>query len=542
MRFLRPLLLMTTVVLWQSIGAGTVAAEPARGGGTALGAAQGTTQSTTQGMTVITHGFQLSGTRPNWPLLMAAEIAARVRDEGGTAKVLEYRPTQDPVLAVCTDTSLCGVSDASGHSIVVVDWGSLSNQSGRGFSEAAGEALAAVLLAEGGQLDLSAVHFIGHSRGTVVNSEAAERLIATGAAIVDQMTALDTHDWGVGRSVDGVELVPATDREIGRDDDPRGARGGLDDFDVNELHPEYDCGQSQGGDSAVCSWSLIDYVDSYYQRDGFLDLWGRSVQGASNLEFLDLGLSHGDVHCWYRASVSGSSALEFPDAECSEAEVDLDWFGVSTQCNAADRTSPLQRNADGFNASAVAGGSSIRCPDGVPRQPVLFDFFLQEGLVNGDFEKDSDAGWSSNGGVLEGTLSVEGDNRFVQIAQDQELRHSWSLLPPDGWAIDFTYRVPASDLAAELVVTAYPYGDGPEAELWRSELGTTVAEWTAVSLRMPSDLQGTALRIEARLAASSGSGALVELDSFAWSGAPAGLLFDDGFETGSVERWSLVSP
>ena len=514
--------------LLPSMVSSAVVAQPT---GTALGASSGTT--------VITHGFQFGGTRPNWPLLMAAEIAQSVRSAGGSARVLVYRPTQEPVLAVCVDTALCGVSDPVGHSIVVVDWAAISNQSGRGFSEAAGEALAAVLLAEVDEVDLATLHFIGHSRGTVVNSEAAERLIAAGFT-VDQMTALDTHDWGIGRSPERAALVPASEHAWS-ESDISAERGGFDDFDVNELHPEYNCGQSQGGASAVCAWAEVGYVDSYYQRDGIFDLWGRAIQGASNLEFLNLGLSHGDVHCWYRASISGGVGLQFPGDGCTEGDVSMNWFTAATQCIQTDRSSPLSRSADGFNVSAAALGTDGRCPDGTPRQAVLFDAFSTEGLVNGDFEKDGTAGWQSQGGGFTGTLSSEGDNRFVRLEQGEQLLHSWSFLPQDAGDVRFRYRVPTTDAAADLVLTAKPYG-APEMELRRTALGVGVSDWLATAVPLPKELLGTTLKIGVRVDAAPTSSAVLEIDSFVVDVMLDGLLFADGFETGSLDQWSLVSP
>jgi hypothetical protein len=53
------------------------------------------------------------------------------------------------------------------------------------------------------------LHFIGHSFGTVVNSEAIQRLGVLAGVTVDHMTTLDPHDWDQSfLAADGGALLP----------------------------------------------------------------------------------------------------------------------------------------------------------------------------------------------------------------------------------------------------------------------------------------------------------------------------------------------
>ena len=87
-----------------------------------------------------------------------------------------------------------------------MDWAKESNNNSEGFSEAAGDALFAALILgyKEGDFTLSSLHFIGHSRGTVVNTLAVERLLVLKGVNsnkyqinIDQVTNIDPHDWGL---------------------------------------------------------------------------------------------------------------------------------------------------------------------------------------------------------------------------------------------------------------------------------------------------------------------------------------------------------
>lgn len=146
------------------------------------------------GTTVILHGLQLSATVPDWTFYMAEAI--RLRAGGG--RIFEYDAATGG-LVDCGHPA-CGPQGSAGETVIVFDWAADSAESGTGFSEAAAEALVGGLVrwsrGEPPQASLDALHLIGHSRGAVVASETAERLIAAGLPAPEHITTLDPHDAG----------------------------------------------------------------------------------------------------------------------------------------------------------------------------------------------------------------------------------------------------------------------------------------------------------------------------------------------------------
>ena len=169
---------------------------------------------TYSGVTVLTHGFQLSLSssfnnqgqfkQPDAFMQMARMIV----DAAGGGVVLAY----DKLSGLWVDRSvwngygppplsaLAGSVIQSGKAVVLVsDWHVESDISDSGFSEAAADALYASLVdldKQVGGIFTSPLHFIGHSRGTVVNSEIIQRLGANGKVTSGiHMTTLDPHDF-----------------------------------------------------------------------------------------------------------------------------------------------------------------------------------------------------------------------------------------------------------------------------------------------------------------------------------------------------------
>ena len=392
------------------------------------------------GTTVVIHGFQLSGAVPDWPFYLAEAI--RVRAGGG--RIFEYDPATGD-LVDCSHPA-CGPQDAGGETVIVYDWAVASNQSGTGFSEVAGEALAAGLAEWSGATpslaDLDHLHLIGHSRGAVVASEAAERLVAAGLPAPEQVTSLDPHDTGA----------------FGLTEERREPEGLWDDLDVNDLHPEYECGPQPGESSGVCSWLGVGYHDNYWRnQDGFpcfFDPDGKPVPGGSDFDASGLDdFCHSDVHAWYYFTVD-TAATTHPETGDPPG---LDWFDAGNlTCDMTSRTWPLARTVDGFNASRI-GGSPERCPDDPSsKQEVRFDFSLREGLVNGDFEKqpagDVIAGWWLHGGGGAGVLADDGD-AYLRLEAGQLRRHGRFYVPGSTSDIRFCRRVEVAGPGDDLTLT-----------------------------------------------------------------------------------------
>lgn len=170
------------------------------------------------GATIITHGYQQSDNDGDSLMPLALAIRDRAdRDNGSsqTSWLLDYdighegvdsSVDGEPAVFDLTESggatgllpTLNMTSGQSGQLVLLFDWATESNESSAGWTEAAGDALFS-LIVELGLVDpvrgtSVPLHFIGHSFGSAVTSEAIERLAAYNVR-VDQVTYLDPHDF-----------------------------------------------------------------------------------------------------------------------------------------------------------------------------------------------------------------------------------------------------------------------------------------------------------------------------------------------------------
>lgn len=386
------------------------------------------------GTTVITHGFQLGGSLNCWPFQMARAILTR----SGGGKILQYDKTSNTFQACqspdpCGNTNHCASPDPAGETILLFDWAQESNNNFQGFSEAAGDALFSALIRgeQGAQFTLDPIHFIGHSRGTVVNSEAVERLLAF-AKPVDHVTMIDPVDEGWAAQ--------------------------LDDYDVN-AH----------GDRGAVAWLGTGFTDSYYSLDFDscfgLDLDGRRIEGANNLNLSNLGsvsnIDHLDIHAWYHFTIDTTAEDDGDSGICTADDLGTSWFDQTSnsplcETTASERRRPSSREYDGYFFSRLGGGKGARCSSTFgPKTTVLFNP-EEEGIVNGDFERGpltfqdqatrGVPGWSWNGGGGTGHVDLSGSNRFLELDRDNVQRvHNWFYMPADSRAIRFCMEVSVPD-------------------------------------------------------------------------------------------------
>jgi hypothetical protein len=164
-------------------------------------------------VTLLTHGFQLSPTAPaNVAESIAAfiEMAENIARAGGEGVAALYQKTTGRWLVfyngatfetnVDLESVLASPAMAGKPVVLVSDWFNESDFPTNGFSEAAADALYSALArlnfnVGDNKLFDSPIHLIGHSRGTVVNSEIAQRFGIYAKAVRLTMTSLDVHDF-----------------------------------------------------------------------------------------------------------------------------------------------------------------------------------------------------------------------------------------------------------------------------------------------------------------------------------------------------------
>ena len=354
-----------------------------------IGAAATCSGALAEGMpttTVIVHGFSPAG-KGAWVQAMSTAVIART---AGIGTVYRY---QDELAAW---TRVPGIGNGSAEHIVLIfnwdaDSGGADEGPNLGYAQAAGDALYATLrdatyaTVSSGPTDLvagRASHFIGHSRGACVNSEAILRLGIAGIA-VDQMTTLDPHP--VNGTLD--------------------AR-----YNLN------------WGDPVPQRWSNVAWADNYWRADGGglvngLDFDGMPLNSVFNVQLAESALnccaysfSHSDVHLWYFGTIDlavGASNSE----ETITSQMRSSWW-------------PEGAANIGFARSAIGGAARPAIPPGTAPAPSLAPV-----LHNGNFDGGTRAGWAMHGGSG-ATLQSASGNWFARLSSSRPLlTHNRSYLP-----------------------------------------------------------------------------------------------------------------
>jgi VCBS repeat-containing protein/YD repeat-containing protein len=246
-------------------------------------------------VTVLTHGFQLNpvpqlSDPPYQQPAAFLDLARIIVDAAGGGVVLIYNKNTgewvDPV------SHAVGVAALQpGKAVVLVsDWVNESDVSDSGFSEAAADAIYASLAdldaKSGGNLFASPLQFIGHSRGTVVNSEIVQRMGVLNPTVKNiQMTTLDPHDQkqdslnvpiatvlgAISKAIllaeaaslilPGAQVSFVTLNRI---------KSGIDSFLTwaERFGVALDIPYGDFSDPNVTFWSNIGFLDDYYQTKG----------------------------------------------------------------------------------------------------------------------------------------------------------------------------------------------------------------------------------------------------------------------------------
>jgi len=440
-----------------------------------------------RGITVLTHGFQLSdgpGTAtPNWLFTMAHAIQKRVPCskvavyeaddqvflEGSFTTGGAWQPTTNPLTL-----------DPAQETILIFDWavesgGLFKNDfTYEGWSEGAADAMIAALVRlTGGVESLGdyAWHFVGHSRGAVVNSEAVERLAGFGVG-VDHLTALDPHDFDQS----GVPF----------DEDWRDWTLGLPQGPGNAW-------QSSWG---FTTWENVAHSDNFYSTEStFLTPDGRP--SGSLARELDVGalspatIDHSRVHAWYH----GTADL-IATSDGDGFTIQANWYPGST------------RMTDGWNHARLGGVARPGPTNGLLKYAPLWHP-LVNGVFNGDFrlrspnKPDPIAGWYLHGGdQVEDTIRVEvGGNLYIELNTTNALAtHNLLTVPPEATHL----RLRAFDAAPEFFIADETVG------AWREpRLVARGTAWSWFDYEIPPAHRGHAAIIALMLPAGS---ALIGVD------------------------------
>jgi hypothetical protein len=410
--------------------------------------------------TVVTHGLSL-GSKGAWVQNMAEAVRANGVNGGsvyrydGATGAWRYLPA---------------LSDGSTETIALIfNWvdesDGVSVGPNWGYAQAASDALVAALrearyLDGSGPGDLASgrtLHLIGHSRGAVVMSEAAMRLVS-GGITVDHLTTLDPHP------VNGITA---------------GCFGVADD-DWNDPDPQ--------------RWSRADgcaevtFADNYFRFDSNgCDPDGQSVDGVHNVPlrevlgdtaFIDNDLfgtcvlEHTKVHAFYHGTIDLGAADDGEGCSISNG-----WYTTTGEPGCTLRA------CQGFFYSALGDGATMRPPMGAGVEPAPAAV-----VCNGSFDNGSSAGWSFHGGGGGGSINAGG---FLRLSGAGASRtHNRFFLPGSAAMTGYSHRINTASPDDELVVSVTSLATGAVTELDRLSLDATGGAFTPRSLPLPIDLDG----------------------------------------------------
>jgi hypothetical protein len=397
------------------------------------------------GVTVITHGAQFAAFGdpglPDWTVTMGQAILDRAdgaltgRNQGslfqndqatglwravGDAAWINSNTVDDQIVllyewadesAVLENGWLEAAADHLYSSLLSLNQNLAGAIQGKSFFEAAVDAGSG-----GGLLDL---HFIGHSRGGVLNSRVAERFARDFPELmIDQVTTLDAHPASYMNDPGYVATNPSAN-------------------------------------SRVFTYTNVAFADNYYQSDGSyeplftFDFDGVIANGAYNLQLPTpvlenggAGLEHSDVHTWYYGTITEPFAAGYSGFSGAGRNHDGDttfpeaWWGAS---------GVPARTATGFAFSEIGGASRAGLPTTGVKSPVgVVETVVNGGIVHAD--GDSIPGWELHGGG--GTGETGGSDLYLQLksgGEDYFRRHNPLYFPRHTTAVEFDYWVNDAD-------------------------------------------------------------------------------------------------
>lgn len=391
------------------------------------------------GVTIITAGFQGGGTANGSPQAYTIEMAKAILERAygiGTARGSVFISDPHTGQWVNPNVRFAGDDDGFGNwrensndpndeIVLIYDWSWESNDLDKGWSEAAGDNLFASLADtfEMGDSSLNLLqrplHFIGASRGTVVNTHAVQRIDHYFPNVsVDHFTTLDPH--------------PA-----------RGPFNSIDDYGSNI--------------KKLILPDNVVYADNYYRQDALyeldIDFNGVEVPGAVNLELSEwaLGLAgniieHADVPTWYLATIA-TSAERVNDEPVTKRRF-ADWWISGAGYDSS--VEPLSGRAlIGYAYSRIGGRTK-------PMHLMDYSQFTFDtapaSVINGDFEYgdtlvglENIPGWERHGGGGTGNLNGVGNNYLKLDWHDMHRTSNRIFFAADVTAVKFDWRVQNAD-------------------------------------------------------------------------------------------------
>jgi hypothetical protein len=399
-------------------------------------------------VTIINHGWQLFGgdgsPPPDWMLEMGISILERAGGTGnifvhdtdsGEATFGGWIPLSD---LGDIDYTWTNSNNPSHELVLIYNWVWDSNDTEDGWLQAAADNLFASLLDAPlgiGMNTLNApLHFIGHSRGAVVNSLTTNLLgHYFDSFTVDQVTTLDPHPI----------LAAGTPYEA--------------------------------NDPEIFTYENVRYADNYFQQDGSyqgLIFDGKSVPSARNIELINAvlygtpeqyldggwqglttGGEHSDTHLWYSATVSANK-ITVETLALTEEEA-AGWWTAGTGYAAAQEPASGRANV-GYSRTRVGDldRSNFEVTDGFTITPPSHNIYNGD-FSYGDYLFNEIPGWERHGGTVDADLTADGRlylGEYSFIFDYESITHNPLYFPENVIGLSFDYEITDDSLDDQLAV------------------------------------------------------------------------------------------
>ena len=417
------------------------------------------------GITVITHGFQLTGEQIS-PTADFEKMGSEIIKRAGGGIMFKNNTTTGQLEIVPNTGDNNYPFDATKEIILVYDWGDISNNgvtsqsyAGNGFLEAAADNLFSSILKLRNPLGTQTLsldqflqkpkHIIGHSRGTIVNLQMLHRFLHYFPnTTIEQVTTLDPH--------------PATvfgDMKRYLSSNPNNTVENLP--GVLGLATNCDFTGCIDSNSVLLRFPQnVLKADNYYRTDGdYEGVWNffafdgvriPSLNGFNreiNNSVLNFGAplaggTHSAVHKWYLGTINPelvvansttTGGLTIYTAEQNSNN----WYLNASQNMPNNFMQNECRTSTGFNYSRI-GGRYNQLTSIDPSQKLDINQLnaqlgsrygstgevAPKNIFNGDFSYDNSAGWIKNGGAYD-NFAVDVNNGVASVGANATfLRHS----------------------------------------------------------------------------------------------------------------------
>ena len=464
-----------------------------------------------QGLTVVTHGFQLSADSGDSLQPLATAVRNRADAENGSdssAWLLDYDVRGDG-FSGGFDLDLNESDDGSNNGsitwgspseiVMLFDWAPESNEISTGWGEAAGDALFTLLTS----LDLlrlapgrsnPSFHFIAHSFGTAVTTEAIERM-AFYEVPVDQVTLLDPHDFDEsGIPVDGDHT-----------------------YLTSVSHNRHRMDSHFPKATAATVWDNVAFADVYYQtRPIPLVPEGRPIPGAYNqlmnnqTDVADSLLPHSSIwEDFYVGTILDSTQSADNGYAFSRVA-----SGVDPRPSADRTTAPQNFYSSGQDHQHTATEllpsniTSLAERQEIANSKQQPDWSWSTAVVNGAFTHPGDEfdslslvsgdnlipGWSHHGGSGSGRVREQNGNYYLELSSSGPSRtHNTFYVDPQAAILEFDLRVESASPDDLLVVSI------DQTEIGQVSLAAATTTFATQRLVVPQSLRGASRTLTFRV-------------------------------------------